>query len=144
MLLQCKKTHFTCGADCRVLEKDFNVFFSIWQSCQRWGFLASSTQPWCRCWRCFCRWREVTSCGRCCREKFQVFVWLRKGGNVGVVLVVSSQDLPHPHYFLYLSPCPQSTFTEDLEHSYVYIKILSPACINPFRARPVISFTPVD
>ena len=33
-------------------------------------------------------------------------------------LVVSSQDLPHPHYFVPQS-VSQSTFTEDLEHSYV-------------------------
>ena len=33
-------------------------FFSIRQPHQRWGLLASWTQPWCWCWRCFCRWRS--------------------------------------------------------------------------------------
>ena len=36
-------THFTCGADCRVLESDFNVL--IRQRHQRWGLLASWTLP---------------------------------------------------------------------------------------------------
>ena len=66
-----QETHFTCGADCRVLESDFNVF-STYGSGTSWGLLASWTQPWCWCWRWICRWRGPVGCGRCCREKFQV------------------------------------------------------------------------
>ena len=49
-----------------------SCFLSIRQPNQRRGLLASWTQPWCWCWRCFCRWRGPAGCGRCCREKFQV------------------------------------------------------------------------
>ena len=52
-----QETHFTCEADCRVLESDFNVFSAYGSNFSGWGLLASWTQPWCWCWRCFCRWR---------------------------------------------------------------------------------------
>ena len=39
-----QETHFTCEADCRVLENDCRLF-SIRQMPQRWGLSASWTQP---------------------------------------------------------------------------------------------------
>ena len=71
MLLQCRRLT-SLAVPTVGCWKAILTFLSIRQPHQRWGLFASWTQPWCWCWRCFCRWRGPVGCGRCCREKFQV------------------------------------------------------------------------
>ena len=67
-----QETHFTCSADCRVLESDFNVFSAYGSRTSTVVSLLVGRSLWCWCWRCFCRWRGPAGCGRCLSEKFQV------------------------------------------------------------------------
>ena len=55
-------------------------------------------------------------------------------------LAVSSQDLPHPHYFCTSTRIPVHVYWRSW--TFICIKIISPACINPYRARPLFFFYP--
>ena len=55
-------------------------------------------------------------------------------------LVVSFQDLPHPQYFSTSSRIPVHVYWRSW--TFICIKIILPACINPYCARPLISFYP--
>ena len=56
-------------------------------------------------------------------------------------LAVSCQDLPHPHNFCTSTRIPVYVYWRSW--TFICIKIISPACINPYRARPLFFLLPL-
>ena len=57
-------------------------------------------------------------------------------------LAVSSQDLPHPHYFCTSTRIPVRFYWRSW--TFICIKIILPGRIHPYHAKALISLTPVD
>ena len=76
--MQMQETHFTC--ECRLSGAGKATLTFTQHTAarnQRWGLSASWTQPWCWCWRCFCRWRGPAELWPMLPWKVSSFVWLR-------------------------------------------------------------------
>ena len=67
-----QETHFTCGADCRVLESDFNVYSAYGSRTSVGVSLLVGRSLDADVDVVFAGDGGPTGCGRCCREKFQV------------------------------------------------------------------------